>query len=124
MRVKRTYSAENKKAVKADVPASRAAPSAAQSKSRGANADATGAEMSTQLVKRMERIMERANLLNEHALVDFLRLLHTLRVEQEPDMADRITEEAVDLVENNGEYSCNLSTLRPEAIDRLWAFVR
>ncbi|KAJ1815796.1 hypothetical protein LPJ56_002562, partial [Coemansia sp. RSA 2599] len=66
----------------------------------------------------------RANLLNEHALVDFLRLLHTLRVEQDPEMADRITEEAVDLVENNGEYSCNLSSLRPEAIDRLWAFVR
>ncbi|KAJ2876316.1 transcription factor TFIIF complex subunit Tfg3 [Coemansia asiatica] len=130
MRVKRTLSAENKKTAKADhQQASKAVSSIAQTKGRNGNADLTDKPENeplppAQLIRRMERIMERANMLNEQALVDFLHLLHTLRVEQEPDMADRITEEAVDLVENNGEYSCNLSSLRPEAIDRLWAFVR
>ncbi|KAJ2055954.1 hypothetical protein GGH13_007681 [Coemansia sp. S155-1] len=74
--------------------------------------------------RKMERIMARAGSLNDRRLVGFLELLHKLRVEQDPDRADLITEEAVDQVENDGEYACNLSVLNPEAIDRLWAFVR
>ncbi|KAJ2805873.1 hypothetical protein H4S07_003918 [Coemansia furcata] len=74
--------------------------------------------------RKMERIMARAGSLDDHRLVGFLELLHKLRVEQDPDRAELITEEAVDQVENDGEYACNLSALKPEAIDRLWAFIR
>ncbi|KAJ2875006.1 transcription factor TFIIF complex subunit Tfg3 [Coemansia aciculifera] len=74
--------------------------------------------------RKMERIMARAGSLNDRRLVGFLELLHKLRVEQDPDRAELITEEAVDQVENDGEYACNLSVLNPEAIDKLWAFVR
>ncbi|KAI9501567.1 hypothetical protein BX070DRAFT_38291 [Coemansia spiralis] len=78
----------------------------------------------TKSVKLMERIMERASFLNESELIAFLQLLHSLRVEQEPDNAVSITDEAVDRVENSGEYACNLSTLKPMAIDRLWTFIK
>ncbi|KAJ2022283.1 hypothetical protein GGI06_001883 [Coemansia sp. S85] len=74
--------------------------------------------------QKMERIMARAGSLDDRRLVGFLELLHRLRVEQDPERADLITEEAVDQVENDGEYACNLSVLKPEAIDKLWAFVR
>ncbi|KAJ2462484.1 hypothetical protein GGI02_005452, partial [Coemansia sp. RSA 2322] len=52
----------------------------------------------------MERIMARAELLNEGRLVGFLHLLHALRLEQEPERSDSITEEAFDHVRNDGEY--------------------
>ncbi|KAJ2643515.1 hypothetical protein GGF44_001136, partial [Coemansia sp. RSA 1694] len=74
--------------------------------------------------RKMERIMARAGSLNDRHLVGFLELLHRLRVEQDPDRAESITEEAVDQVENDGEYACNLAVLNPDAIDQLWAFVR
>ncbi|KAJ2712252.1 transcription factor TFIIF complex subunit Tfg3 [Coemansia spiralis] len=82
-----------------------------------------GMAVSPALVDRMTAIMERANLLSDHAIVGFLRLLHTLRVEQEPENAAAITAEAVGRVQTAGEYSCNFSTLAPDAIDKLWAFV-
>ncbi|KAJ2492110.1 transcription factor TFIIF complex subunit Tfg3 [Coemansia sp. RSA 2050] len=76
------------------------------------------------MTQKMERIMARAGSLDDRRLVGFLELLHRLRVEQDPERADLITEEAADQVENDGEYACNLSALKPEAIDKLWAFVR
>ncbi|KAJ1741823.1 transcription factor TFIIF complex subunit Tfg3 [Coemansia sp. RSA 989] len=95
---------------------------------RAASADkrvvASGLALSPEVLRKMERISERASQLNEQAMVGFLRLLHSLRVEQEPESAALITEEAVDQVETSGVYSCNLTMLAPEAIDRLWAFVR
>ncbi|KAJ2849473.1 transcription factor TFIIF complex subunit Tfg3 [Coemansia brasiliensis] len=84
----------------------------------------SGLALSPEALRKMERIAERASQLNERAMVGFLRLLHSLRVEQEPESAALITEEAVDQVETSGMYSCNLTMLAPEAIDRLWAFVR
>ncbi|KAJ2081232.1 transcription factor TFIIF complex subunit Tfg3 [Coemansia sp. RSA 988] len=83
-----------------------------------------GLALSPALSRKMERISEKAALLSERSLIGFLRLLHSLRVEQEPECAATITEEAVDQVENEGSYSCNLSSLAPEAIDRLWNFMR
>ncbi|KAJ2655005.1 transcription factor TFIIF complex subunit Tfg3 [Coemansia sp. RSA 1200] len=80
--------------------------------------------LSPHMVKRMERIMERASLLNERQLVAFLRLLHALRIQQDPESAQTMTAQAVDLVRSSGEYSCNLSVLSSTAIDRLWAFVK
>ncbi|KAJ2746679.1 transcription factor TFIIF complex subunit Tfg3 [Coemansia sp. BCRC 34301] len=74
--------------------------------------------------RKMERIMARVESLNDRHLVGFLGLLHKLRVEQDPDHAVSITEEAVDQVENDGEYACNLSLLNAEAIDQLWTFVK
>ncbi|KAJ2410486.1 transcription factor TFIIF complex subunit Tfg3 [Coemansia sp. RSA 2526] len=85
---------------------------------------ATGLALSPELLRKMERIMEKASSLNEHSMVGFLSLLHSLRVEQEPESAGAITEEAAELVESSGMYSCNLSMLAPEAIDRLWVFMR
>ncbi|KAJ2448522.1 transcription factor TFIIF complex subunit Tfg3 [Coemansia sp. RSA 2336] len=85
---------------------------------------ASGLALSPEVLRKMERISERASQLSERAMVGFLQLLHTLRVEQEPESAALITEEAVDQVETSGLYSCNLTMLAPEAIDRLWAFVR
>ncbi|KAJ1966005.1 hypothetical protein GGI12_000379 [Dipsacomyces acuminosporus] len=79
---------------------------------------------SPECMEKMERIMVKANGLNERGLVKFLRLLHSLRVEQEPERAAVITEAAIDSVENDGEYSCNLSALGPEAIDKLWALMK
>ncbi|KAJ2523329.1 transcription factor TFIIF complex subunit Tfg3 [Coemansia sp. RSA 2049] len=80
--------------------------------------------LSPHMVKRMERIMERASLLNERQLVAFLRLLHALRIQQDPESAQTMTAQAVYLVRSSGEYSCNLSALSSTAIDRLWAFVK
>ncbi|PIA17333.1 yeats-domain-containing protein [Coemansia reversa NRRL 1564] len=85
---------------------------------------AAGLALSPALCRKMERISEKAALLNERSLVSFLRLLHSLRVKQEPECAATITEEAVDQVENEGAYSCNLSSLAPEDIDRLWTYMR
>ncbi|KAJ1725868.1 hypothetical protein LPJ61_005600, partial [Coemansia biformis] len=82
-----------------------------------------GMALSPELVHKMMHIMDRASLLGEQAMVGFLRLLHTLRVEQEPESAVAITEEAIGQVQRMGEYSCNLSMLEPDAIDKLWAFV-
>ncbi|KAJ2157856.1 transcription factor TFIIF complex subunit Tfg3 [Coemansia sp. RSA 552] len=93
-----------------------------RSAEKGNGAD--GSVLSAELVRKMEHITERASLLDERSVIGFLQLLHNLRVQQEPDSAAAITEKAVDQVETSGAYSCNLSSLAPEAIDRLWAFVR
>ncbi|KAJ2888997.1 hypothetical protein IWW38_004850, partial [Coemansia aciculifera] len=106
--------------------------SPASSESRHRDRSPSSAPASTQAkragsadqVHKMERIMARAGSLSDRHLVRFLELLHKLRVEQDPDRAQVITDEAVDQVENDGEYACNLSVLNPDAIDQLWAFVR
>ncbi|KAI8324936.1 hypothetical protein GQ54DRAFT_295770 [Martensiomyces pterosporus] len=135
LRMKRVMSQEKVAAAEGDVVAAKAAAPGRNRKGEHAEAATTSPSArhdvkaareapSQECIEKMERIMVKANELNERGLVKFLRLLHALRVEQEPDKAAKITKEAIDGVENDGEYACNLSTLKPEAIDRLWAFVR
>ncbi|KAJ2783271.1 transcription factor TFIIF complex subunit Tfg3 [Coemansia javaensis] len=122
-------------AAAADSPAPPAAPPArakrlqktSSAESRGSDSsdggDGSAADLPPGVVHKLEQIAERARRLSDQSMVRFLRLLHSLRVEQEPETAVAITEAAVDQIERAGAYSCNLATLAPEAIDRLWAFV-
>ncbi|KAJ2556613.1 transcription factor TFIIF complex subunit Tfg3 [Coemansia sp. RSA 1933] len=80
--------------------------------------------LSPRLARRIECIIEYASLLSDTQIVGFLRLLHILRIQQDPEAAQEITAHAVDRVMNSGEYSCSLSNLPPAAIDKLWTFVR
>ncbi|KAJ1664498.1 transcription factor TFIIF complex subunit Tfg3 [Coemansia sp. RSA 1813] len=88
------------------------------------DADSDALRISPRLARRIERIIERASLLDESQIVAFLRLLHALRVQQDPDSAQTMTTQAVDRVRSAGKYSCNLSALPPAAIDKLWTFVK
>ncbi|KAJ1795827.1 transcription factor TFIIF complex subunit Tfg3 [Coemansia sp. RSA 2399] len=80
--------------------------------------------MSPRLARRIERIIECASLLSENQIVGFLRLLHALRIQQDPDSAQTMTAQAIDRVRFAGKYSCDMSALPPAAIDKLWAFVQ
>ncbi|KAJ1846641.1 hypothetical protein LPJ73_004475, partial [Coemansia sp. RSA 2703] len=115
--IKRPGSAEKKNGVR---PGASAAPTA--NKPSTYTESAKSAQPSN-LTLQMKRIMEIAESMKERELVAFLKLLHTLRIEQDPDEADAMTKNAANKVMDTGEYSCNLSALHPEAIGRLWDFV-
>ncbi|KAJ2778985.1 transcription factor TFIIF complex subunit Tfg3 [Coemansia interrupta] len=114
---KRPGSAEKKNGVHPEASAALAA------SKPSTTPEPTMAAQSSGLIRRMKRIMEVAQSMKERDLVAFLKLLHTLRIEQDPEGADKMTKSAANKVEETGEYSCNLSALRPEAIGKLWDFV-
>ncbi|KAJ1720530.1 transcription factor TFIIF complex subunit Tfg3 [Coemansia erecta] len=115
--MKRPGSAEKRNGVK---PGMSAAPVASKPPTYTEPAKAS---QPSNLVRQMKRIMEIAQSMKERDLVAFLKLLHTLRIEQDPEEADTMTKSAADKVKETGEYSCNLSALHPAAIGKLWDFV-